>query len=187
VCSGGCGRHGSCSVICHRRRSSRTRRIDALGLDVNPAVALAVSFMLRRIVAGLDIELDTSLLTCAQCIHASCDFAAQDSCYTLRYRVLDLVLADHAADAVAQTFNLETFWDATHELDGVDSGADFGEQAANEVRLVHGVFEQIGPEVCIILFFGEGDCETDVGEFSDDEIKRALGLASLGEDVSAMC
>jgi hypothetical protein len=141
---------------------------------------MTMLFMPRRLnITRYNLEFDTALLTSPERVHSSCYFASQDPCYAFRDGVLNFVLAYHTTDAISQPFDFETFGDATHELDGIDGGADFFEQTADEVRFVHGVFQQVVPEVGVILFFCEGYGKADIGELLDDEIQRTFGLASL--------
>lgn len=109
-----------------------------------------------------DVELDSALLAVAEGVHSRGNFAAENAGDAFGDGVLDLVLADDAANALAQALDLETFGDAPNEVDRVDGGTDLLEKGTDEGRLVHRVGEEVRPEVRIILLLGEGDGKGDV-------------------------
>lgn len=132
-----------------------------------------------------DLELDGLLPPRPQRLHRRGDFAPQDLGDAVADAELDLVFPDHAPDAVSEPLDLETLGNAAHQRDGVDGGADFLEEPADEVRLVHAVVEQVVPEVWIVLLLGKGNGVRNVTHLVDDEEQGFLYFASLGEDVAA--
>lgn len=111
---------------------------------------------------GVDVEFDTAFLTHTSRCHCGCDFATEDASDAFADRGLDLVSSDHAAETIAETFDLEAFGDAADEFDGVDGGADFREEGADKAWFVHAIFEKVVPKSGVGLIFAEGDGLGDV-------------------------
>ena len=109
-----------------------------------------------------DIETHAPLLTPSPLRHRGIDFTPQDPCHAGGNTFLHLILPQHAAQPLSQALDLQAHGDPLDQLQGVDTRADFFQQAPDEAGLAHAVIEQVVPEAGVVLLLGEGDGLGDV-------------------------
>ncbi|KAI6751718.1 hypothetical protein HG531_006414 [Fusarium graminearum] len=106
--------------------------------------------------------------------------AAKDSCDSRANAILNLVFLHHMREPLPKPLDLEPFRNSFHHSDWVDGRPNLFEETSNEAGFVHAVFEEILPQVRIVLFLGKLNGLVNILQTINDEVKSALHLSGLG-------